>query len=255
VIAEGYLRNAKSLFSSKVRTNLGLTCPEPLPFAEVKIEQPSARYFATFDLEELIQSAREELGGTDPEVFKVFLLSALAGLRRKEIDLLPWPAFRWEENIIRIEHTRYFAPKTTDSAGDVTVDPEPMEFFRGYHAQDPRAEFVVESAVTPRPGALYGHYRCAAVFTRLTKWLQAKGVRSAKPIHELRKAFGSVICERAGIHQASRSLRHSDIRITSQVYVDSKSRVSSGLGHLLHPPTNIVPIDAPERGEQKEGSR
>ena len=64
-------------------------------------------------------------------------------------------------------------------------------------------------------------------------WLKGHGVTSAKPLHELRKAFGSAICERAGIHQASRSLRHSDIRVTAGVYVDSRSRTSVGLGHLL----------------------
>jgi integrase len=90
---------------------------------------------------------------------------------------------------------------------------------------------------------VYNHYRCDKVFKRLTKWLREHGVTSAKPIHELRKAFGSAICQRAGIHQASRSLRHSDIRVTSAVYVDSKSRISVGLGHLLAPPlTNITPL-------------
>jgi hypothetical protein len=247
-----YLRSAKSLFGSKVRENLGLSLPEPLPFSEVKIEQPSAKYFASFDLEELIRDAREELAGADQEAFKVLLLSALAGLRRKEIDLLPWSAFRWEAGVIRVEHTKHFTPKTADSAGDVAVDPELLTLFRGYYAQDPRAEFVIESQGAPRPDVLYTHYRCDKVFGRLTDWLRAHGVRSAKPIHELRKAFGSVICDRAGIHQASRSLRHSDIRVTSAVYVDSRSRVAAGLGHLLTPPTNITPITALEHREQKQ---
>src|SRR5262245_40772937 len=88
-----YLRNAKSLFSSKVRANLRLILPEPLPFAGVQVEQPSARYFPSFDLQELIQAASQELATSDPEAFKVFVLSAMSGLRRKEVDLLPWSAF------------------------------------------------------------------------------------------------------------------------------------------------------------------
>jgi hypothetical protein len=248
-----YLRSAKSLFGSKVRENLGtLFLPEPIPFAEVQIERPSAKYFASFDLEELIRAARQELSECDPEVFKVLLLSAMAGLRRKEIDLLPWPAFRWEAGTIRVEHTKHFTPKTADSAGDVAVDPELLALFRGYYAQDPRAEFVIESQGAPRAGVLYNHYRCEKVFGRLTDWLRSHGVGSAKPIHELRKAFGSVICERAGIHQASRSLRHSDIRVTSAVYVDSRSRVSVGFGHLLAPPTNITPISANAEVEREK---
>jgi integrase len=233
VSAGYYLRNAKSLFGAKIRAHIALTLPDPLPFAGVQIERPTAKFFATFDLAELIQSARDDLAETDQEAFKVLLLSSMVGLRRKEIDLLPWSAFRWNENVIRVEHTRHFSPKTHDSAADVAVDPELMTVFRGYRARAPKAEFVIASENAPRPGVLYSFYRCEQVFDRLTNWLRDHDIRSNKPIHELRKAFGSLICAKAGIHQASRALRHSDIRTTSAVYVDSRSRVAAGLGHLL----------------------
>jgi integrase len=142
-------------------------------------------------------------------------------------------AFRWDDNVIRIAHTKHFTPKTADSTGDVTVDPELMTIFRGYRARAPKAEFVIASDDAPRPNVLYSFYRCDDVFERLTVWLREHGIKSVRPIHELRKAFGSVICQKAGIHQASIALRHADIRTTSAVYVDSRSRVSAGLGHLL----------------------
>lgn len=78
----------------------------------------------------------------------------MAGLRRKEIDLLPWSAFRWEESVIRIEYTKYFTPKKMDSAADIAVDPELMTLFHGYLARNPKAEFVIESDRSPLPGAL-----------------------------------------------------------------------------------------------------
>jgi integrase len=159
----------------------------------------------------------------------------MVGLRRKEIDLLPWSAFRWNDNIIRVEHTRHFSPKTHDSVADVAVDPELMTVFRRYRARAPKSEFVIASENAPRPGVLYSFYRCEKVFERLTRWLREHGIRSDKPIHELRKAFGSLICQKAGIHQASRALRHSNIGITAAVYVDSRARVAVGLGHLLSP--------------------
>jgi integrase len=193
----------------------------------------SSKYYQSFNLGALIQAAARELRQNDPEAFKVFLLAGLAGLRRKEIDLLQWSAFRWEENVIRIEHTRYFTPKSVDSAGEVSIDPELVAVFRGYRVQDPGALFVIESPLLPKPRVTYNYYRCEDIFRRLSAWLQEHGIRSPKPIHELRKAFGSAICEKAGIHQASRSLRHSDIRITSSTYVDSRSRVAIGLGWLL----------------------
>jgi integrase len=135
-------------------------------------------------------------------------------------------------------------PKTLDASADIAVDTELMTLFRGYLARNPKAEFVIESGGSPRASVLYNFYRCEPVFQRLTTWLKGHGVMSAKPLHELRKAFGSAICERTGIHQASRSLRHSDIRVTSQVYVDAKSRVSIGLGHLLG--AKIVEFKQPE---------
>jgi integrase len=228
-----YLRNAKALFSAKIREHIELVLPDPLPFAGAKIERADSRYFATFNLEELIQNACDDLAESDQEAFKVLLLSGMAGLRRKEIDLLPWLAFRWGENVIRVEHTKHFTPKTDDSTGDVAVDPQLMTIFRGYRARAPKAEFVIASENAPRPDVLYSFYRCDDVFERLTVWLREHGIKSVRPIHELRKAFGSVICQKAGIHQASIALRHADIRTTSAVYVDSRSRVSAGLGYLL----------------------
>jgi hypothetical protein len=167
VSAAYYLRNAKSLFGAKIRAHIGLALPEPLPFSGVQIERPSAKYFATFDLAELIQSARDDLADTDQEAFKVLLLSSMVGLRRKEIDLLPWSAFRWNDNIIRVEHTQHFSPKTDDSAADIAADPELMTVFRGYRARAPKAEFVIASENAPRPGVLYSFYRCEKVFENL----------------------------------------------------------------------------------------
>jgi len=84
-----------------------------------------------------------------------------------------------------------------------------------------------------RPDATYDHYRCQFHFGKLAEWLREKGVKSRTPLHTLRKEFGSQICDREGIYAASRALRHADITITSQHYVDKKKRVVSGLGHLL----------------------
>ena len=58
------------------------------------------------------------------EQLKIFLLATMAGLRRNEIDKLPWSAFRWNEGVVRIETTEHFTPKTSDSGGDVPIDKE-----------------------------------------------------------------------------------------------------------------------------------
>jgi integrase len=214
-----------------------------LPFVGVEFEpRQSLKYHSGFDAMVLIGVARDALSTTEPELFKIFLLAVMVGLRRREIDLLEWPSFRWESGVIRIETTRYFHPKSEDSIGDVQVDPELMEVFRGYRARA-SGDFVIESSRAPKPGVTYSHYRCQEHFEKLTRWLREQGVNANKPLHTLRKEYGSQICAAHGIHAASRALRHADIGITNQFYTDSRARVTSGFGYLLRPAEpNVTPI-------------
>jgi hypothetical protein len=54
------------------------------------------------------------------------------------------------------QSTEHYRPKSHNSEGDVLVDPELMEVFRGYHAGR-KGEFVIESDSPPPPfDAPYG---------------------------------------------------------------------------------------------------
>jgi hypothetical protein len=114
----------------------------------------------------------------------------MAGLRRNEIDKLQWWAFCWNDGVIRMEETEHFAPKSSDGAGDVPIDKELLAMFRGWHAKATDA-FVIEADAEPRNATTYAHYRAQADFDGLTAWLRAKDVTAIKPLHELRKEFGS----------------------------------------------------------------
>ena len=65
------------------------------------------------------------------------------------------------------------------------------------------------------------------IFDR-TKWGTA-----LKPLHELRKEFGSQLCVKYGIYAASRMLRHAAMAITRAHCLDTKKRVTVGMRHLL----------------------
>jgi len=234
---------ARSLFGEKVIARIKdlVELPSPLPFAGVKVEKAKvARYRASFDFLTLIQDAKTELATSEPEEFKVFLLAAMAGLRRNEIDKLPWSAFRFEEGILRIEMTEHYRPKTSGSAGDIPLGTEMISIFRGYRAKADD-EFVIESENEPDNGKPFEHYRCASVFTRLIGWLRSKGVISRTPLHTLRKEFGSQINAAYGLTAASEMLRHSDITITARHYIEGKRRPS--LDHLLKSERIIIPMD------------
>ena len=87
--------------------------------------------------------------------------------------------------------------------------------------------------VMPVLDATYSTYRCDKAFDGLINWLREKGIDAQKPIHELRKEFGSSIVNEHGIDAASRALRHTDIAITARHYADKKRRVTSGFGKLF----------------------
>jgi len=238
--AQSILRNSKSLFSPRVirrirDAKVELQWPSPLPFADVEIgKPPSHRYTSTIDAAKLARDASKELAKPEPEQFKIFLLAFGVGLRRGEIDRLTWPQFNWSKDQINIVITPHGDTKTESSIAAVDVDPVVMKLFRKFKDKA-TSEFVIESTVQPRPGANWHHYRCDCTFKSLTAWLRDKGVNTQKPIHTMRKEFGSRICEQFGIFAASEALRHADIRITRAHYVDKRGRIHLEVGKMLNP--------------------
>jgi len=67
----------------------------------------------------------------------------------------------------------------------------------------------------------------------LNAWLRNKGVNTQKPLHTLRKEYGSLVSQAHGIHAASKALRHADIHVTNNYYTDARVRVTPGLGKLF----------------------
>jgi len=229
VSVNSLLRQAKSLFSPGILKFVTIDIPSS-PFDGVAFEpRRSMRYQSSFDVETIIRTAQTELPA---EQLKVFLLAIMAGLRRNEIDKLQWSAFNWQKGTILISATEFFSPKSEDSTGVVEVDPEAMELFRGSYQQS-SGDFVIESSVPPRPRISYSHYRCERIFAALNKWLRSQGIKGNRPLHTLRKEYGSQVCAKHGIYAASRALRHGDIAITSQHYLDKRQSAMPGLGGFL----------------------
>lgn len=235
-----HIRNARSLFSEKALAFAGkrLALPALLPFSGVKLEsrRGTTRYSSRIDPAPLLLAAKTELGDVPErrEQFKIFCLALLCGLRKREIDTLLWRSVDFEKAVIRIERTEYFQPKSEDSAAEIDVAPELVELLRGLKAKaKAKGEFVIESKNPPRYDTSRANYRAEHEFQGLYAWLAGKGVSVGKKLHELRKECGAVIANSMGIFAASRALRHSDIRITSQYYADKKVRITTGLDSIL----------------------
>jgi hypothetical protein len=56
----------------------------------------SLRYHSTFDEFQFIEAAKRKLAPSEPEQFKIFLLTVMAGLRRREIDTVEWNEERYQ---------------------------------------------------------------------------------------------------------------------------------------------------------------
>ncbi|RYZ74615.1 MAG: hypothetical protein EOP09_00145 [Proteobacteria bacterium] len=238
------LRNSKALFARKTLRFLKekVQLPSPLPFDEIPMEkQESMRYQSKINAAKIIEKAVEELSD-QPEVFKAFLLSLLFGLRVSEMDHLLWSAFDFEKGVLVAQSTEYHELKSHDSGGEIEMKPETLAVLRGYRAKA-TSIFVLEppSPKRIRSGASRS-YRCRKIFDTLRGWLRTQGVPSKKPIHELRKEIGSIMADEYGVWAASRFLRHSDIRITTSVYLDKKSRTAPSIGSLIRSGENIVKL-------------
>jgi integrase len=223
------IRNAKALFGKKVLpfVEQKITVPRPLPFDDVGMEKgPSLRYVSKVDAYAILARAKDELAENEPEAFKVLILALVCGLRRSEIDHLLWRTFDFSRGLLHIENTEYHQLKSEDSAGVIDLDADTAALFKGFRASNPKSLFVIESPNAPRAERTARCYRCNAVFERVNEWLRLQGVDTMKPLHTMRKEIGSIIASEHGIFEASRYLRHSDIRITSAIYADKKKTVT-----------------------------
>lgn len=247
VTVNSLIRNAKALFGKKVlpfaKQSLKLPCP--LPFEGVTLEKPpSMRYVSKIDPYALLATAKEELLESAPEAFKVLILALVCGLRRSEIDNLLWRAFDFPGSSVRVETSEFHQLKSEDSAGVIDLDPDTLALFRGFRARHPKSIFVIESSKQPRTQMKSRGYRCDEAFIRVLSWLRGQGVEANKPLHTLRKEIGSIIASEHGIFEASRYLRHSDIRITSAIYADKKKVVTpKAFAGLLGTPPAVTDGD------------
>lgn len=162
------------------------------------------------------------------------LLALGAGLRRSEIDGLIKQNLMRDKGIVRVMTTAQKRVKSDESEGDVFVDDGVfVELERAVLNRERATLFVIEpNTEFPKTKAAQV-YRCDATFDRVNAWLRGQGITSAKPLHTLRKEFGSVVAAAGDIFQASRQLRHAQISTTEAYYADARKRATVKVGELL----------------------
>lgn len=240
--ANSFVRQARALFGRGIVRKIGLPAPSPMPFEGVALEpEGSTRYVATFDAKALMQAAQHELRDQDPEAWKAFLLLLCAGLRRGELDTLTWQQIDPKAHTVNVRTTDFFAPKTRTSERTVPLAPSIADEIEAIRLKS-GGVFVIASRHQPTPHTKDRRYRCREVFARLVEWLRAHRVTADKPLHELRKEFGSIIAAQADLFTASRMLGHSNLDVTQRFYAEQRQRVTVDPMAAIEPRTNVVPM-------------
>jgi integrase len=250
-----FVRNARSLFGKKLQQRFrDLKLPDFVnPFHGVRLEnEGSKRYVSSMDAQQLLKKGRKDLSEKDPNSWKVVLLALGAGLRRAEIDGLSVPQVDFRNAKIRVTVHDHFEAKTDESIGAVDVDQYLLAELKAN--MDFSKQFVVEPDTPgPKGARAPGYYRCDGTFTRVIKWLHDNGVSGDRPIHILRKEFGSIINAQSDIHAASSQLRHSNIATTSAVYADNRKRSTVAVGKMLGP--KAKPRQKPKQPKKRKTSK
>jgi hypothetical protein len=194
----GIVRNARALFAKRVLKRVlsrcsNLVLPSSLPFEGVEfIPERESDYFYTseVDVKQLIEDAFK---GLSRNHLVIFVLAIGAGLRRNEIDKLPWAHVDLPTGMVTVAPTKYGRLKSDSSVGKIQLEPRFAEVLRK-HATGSRGKFVLTSHIAPSVGSLQRHYRCKKDFTALCRWLETKGItRSTSRIHTRRKEFGCTL--------------------------------------------------------------
>lgn len=228
-----YVRCARALFSSKQTKFLTVRLPSPLPFDGIEREKAgSMRYQSSIDPARLLADAGTELKDAHPNLYKMVLLGLCAGLRKAEMDSLQWSAIDFDKNSILVSNTDVLRLKSDTSDSIVDVEPEVLAELKELRPRT-KGPFVLASKLSAKPQLARQYYRCQSQFQRLNRWLRSKGINSRKPLHELRKEFGSQINLHHGLHAASSALRHGDITTSARHYVAKKNTVTPRLGQFL----------------------
>lgn len=213
------LRQARGFWSRKLRRVLPFD-ELPNPFEGVIIESPRPpRYLASFDSTALVTAARAELRDADLECWKALLLTLGAGLRRGEADRLQWAHVDFVRGVVKV-----LGGKTRDSSAEVPLSDEATRELERLK-KEAAGLYVLEGRPRSAGNEKRRTYGAQATWDRFIGWLKDHGVDATTPSHALRKEAGSLVNAAAGIHAASRFLRHAGITITAQHYLDDRKRV------------------------------
>lgn len=161
---------------------------------------PRQRILDEEEMDRLIKAVYEL---EDPHVRCAFLLLIGTGARRGEVLNA-----RWED--VNLEQATWRLPDPKSGKPQFVLLSEAMVAMLRETPRVPESPWLIPSTRDPQKHK----YDLFREWADLRKAAKVDGV----VIHDLRRTFGARIARTAGLHVASRLLRHADIRVTESVY-------------------------------------
>ena len=197
------LRNAAAPFSKSSLQAMGLSEFQN-PFARVVRPKVDREPFDAPSRAWIIRLMRDGMKELSGDVGRAFVLALGAGLRWGEIVTL-----RWED--VRCGRVRIQASKAKGRRS----------------RQVPISKPVQDILKASRSQALVIAGEAEGVHATLCAWLRKRGVKDLKPIHYLRKCYGSLAVADHGVFLGSKLLGHSTIALTASTYAGQIERLPS----------------------------
>jgi integrase len=188
------LKNAGSVFARVSLQAMGMSDLQN-PFARLVRPKMDREPFQAPPRSWIMQLMRQGIRELSSEARVAFALALGAGLRWGEIISLSWED-------VRRESVRVAASNA-----------------KGRRARMIPIGQMVREVLNPARGqgaVIRGDSK--EVHETLYAWLKAQGVKDAKPVHYLRKCYGSLAVGDHGIYVASKLLGHSNITLTASTY-------------------------------------
>jgi integrase len=227
------IRCARSIFNKdalKFYKSKGFNLSDP--FVDVAFKNPKAPQYSPLPknvIESIWNDCEQDLAGQDAIIV---LLALGMGMRQSEIRAarMSWLSVQAELVSVSIQHEEDYTPKSDEKR----VLPMSLDLYNKIVKlrEESSSEYIV-----PRRNATDGKLKKR--MAKVAKWLRDKGVNDTNPIHNLRKAAGSIIAKNEGIIQASRFLGHSNISITAAVYVGVELNTPVAVIETLSDPIEI----------------
>ena len=210
-----------------------LSAARTRPVRELRIIRtgPNAGQF-TAKIKPSVFARAERIG---QERFLAYLLALWTGLRRSELRALQWGDIRLDTLPARIE----LRASTTKAkrADSIALHPQVIEALRAYRPADAKPVDTILSGV-PGMKALRGDLKLAGI--------TEKTESGRVDLHAMRKSLGTFLSANAvPLRLAQAHLRHTDPRLTANVYTDERALpVAAAITALPWLPTE--PLQQPE---------